>query len=302
MTPTPKSLVTPRTDPRAYLYLVLTTLMWGANTVAGQIAIGQVSPMALTALRWLFVCVILAVVARKDLVADWPALKPKLPSLLLMGVLGFTGFNALFYLAAHFTSAVNVAIIQGAIPVFVFLGAYVAFGTRIGFGQMGGIALAMAGVLFVTVKGDFSIIQTLGFNFGDLLMLIAVILYGGYTVALRNRPKTTDLGFFTIMAMAAFATSLPLVAIEAATGRFQPPTITGWIVTLWIAVFPSLLSQLFFLRGVTMIGPGRAGIFVNLVPIFGAAMAVGILGEPFGWYDSVGLVLVIGGIALAQRR
>jgi drug/metabolite transporter (DMT)-like permease len=286
---------------RAYLFLTLTTIMWGGNAIAGQLAVGQVSPLLLTSLRWLFVCVALGLFARRHLVRDWPILKPRLGSIAAMGILGYTGFNALFYLAAHYTRGVNIAILQGAIPVFVFIGAYLAYGTRIRVAQTLGMVSTLIGVALVAAKGSLTTLLTLDFNFGDLLMLVACVLYGGYTVALRSRPAASDLGFFTIMAAAAFVTSLPLVAIEAARGQLQMPTPWGWVVTLWIAIFPSLLSQLFYMRGVAMIGPGRAGIFANLVPIFGAAMAVGFLGEPFGWYHAVGIGLVVGGIVWAQR-
>lgn len=287
---------------RAYLLLVLTALIWGGNAVASRIAVGEVSPMALTALRWLLVCGLLAWMTRDTLKADWPHLRPRLGSLATIGILGYTGFNALFYSAAHFTGAVNIAILQGSIPMVVFIGAFLVHGTPIRPGQIAGMGLTLVGIALVATKGHIETLLALGFNFGDILMLIACVLYGGYTIALRNRPKeASDLGFFTVMAVAAFVTSLPLVAVEVAMGHFQAPTPKGWLVALWIALFPSFLSQILYMRGVAAIGPGRAGIFANLVPIFGAGLAVTFLGEPFGWYHAVGLVLVVGGIVWAQR-
>jgi drug/metabolite transporter (DMT)-like permease len=79
------------------------------------------------------------------------------------------------------------------------------------------------------------------------------------------------------------------------------PTLQGWLVTLFVAVGPSCLAKLFYLRGVDLIGPGRAGVFVNLVPVFAAILAVALLGEPFAVYHAIALALVIGGIWLAQR-
>ncbi len=286
---------------RAYLYLTLTTLMWAGNTIAGRLAVGEVSPMVVTSLRWFIVSLIVGFIARDRIIADWPVLRPRLGLIVAMGVFGYTGFNALFYLAAHYTGAVNLAILQGGMPVVIFLVAFAVYGTPIRLGQAAGIVLTFAGIAMVAAKGHLGTLAALDINVGDLLLLAACVLYGGYTVALRNRPRTSDLGFFAIMAVAAFLISLPLVVLEWWAGTMQWPTPYGWAVTLWIAIFPSLLAQLFYMRGVALIGPGRAGIFANLVPIFGAAMAVGLLGEPFGWFHAVGLVMVIGGIVWAQR-
>ena len=79
------------------------------------------------------------------------------------------------------------------------------------------------------------------------------------------------------------------------------PTLQGLLVTAWIAIFPSFLAQVFYLRGIDLIGPGRAGVFVNLVPVFSAILAVALIDEPFAAYHAVALVLVIGGIWLAQQ-
>jgi drug/metabolite transporter (DMT)-like permease len=285
-----------------YLLLALTALMWGGNAIAGRMAVGEVSPMVLTCLRWVVVVVVLLPVLGRRLVAEWPQLAPRWPSTFLMGALGFTAFNALFYAAAHHTTAVNLTIFQGSIPVLVLLGTVLFFRTRILPLQILGMAVTLAGVAVVAVKGDVHVLRTLALNIGDVWMLIACLLYAGYTLALRNRPAVSGLVFFTAMAVAAFLTSLPLIAYEAASGTLQWPTPKGWAVLLYVGLFPSLLSQISFMRGVELIGPGRAGLFVNLVPVFGALLAVVLLGEPFAWYHAAGLALVLSGIGLAERK
>ncbi|KAA2236687.1 DMT family transporter [Salinarimonas soli] len=285
-----------------YLLLTLTALMWGGNAVAGRLAVGEVSPMALTALRWLIAVAVLAVVARRDLVEAWPVLRPRWASLALFGTMGFTAFNALFYVAAHHTAAVNLGIIQGAIPVVVLLGALVAFRTPIRGVQVLGVMLTLVGVAVVAARGDPRVLATLAVNAGDLYMLLASVLYALYTLALRNRPPVSGLALFAAMALAACLSSLPLVAYEAWSGAFHWPTPKGWLILVYIGLFPSLLSQILFIRGVELIGPGRAGLFVNLVPVFAAILAVGILGEPFRWYHGLALTLVLGGIWLAEQR
>ncbi len=287
---------------RPYLLLTLASLQWAANIVAGRLAVGEIQPMQLAVLRWGIVFAVLMVVARKGFVAEWPRMRARPVYLLMLGLTGFTVFTAFFYVAAHHTTGANMSIIQGSTPLFVFSFAYVARGRPIGPAQAIGMTLALAGVVVVALRGDLEVARSLAINLGDLFMLFATIAYSAYTVGLEKRPPVSALSFFTAMVGAAFLTSLPLVGYEMATEPFMAPTAKGWLITAFVAIFPSFLAQIFYIRGVELIGPGRAGIFINLNPIFGAAMAVAFLGEAFGWYQGVGLALVMAGIVLAQKR
>ncbi|MBF9234841.1 DMT family transporter [Microvirga alba] len=286
----------------AYLLLVLTTLFWGGNGVAGRLAVGEISPMVLVALRWVVVVAITLPLVGRQLVDAWPKLKGHGWLIVAMGTCGFTAFNALFYGAAHYTSAVNLTIFQGAIPVLVLIGAVLFFRNRVRPLQVLGMAVTMVGVIVVSVRGDMAVLRAMALNFGDVLMLIACLFYAGYTLGLRQRPAVPGFVFFTALAFVAFLTSLPLLAVEMASGAAQWPTLKGWLVLLYVAVLPSLVAQIFFIRGVELIGPARAGLFVNLVPVFGALLAVILLGEPFASYHAIGLVMVLGGIWLAERK
>lgn len=286
---------------RAYLLLTFTALCWGANAVFGRMAVGEISPMALVTARWMGVSVLLALFAHGHLRRDWPVLRPHLPFLAAMGALGFTSFNALFYVSAHYTTAVNIGIIQGAIPMFILLGAFAAYRTRITGLQAVGVVLTMTGVAIVGSSGSLARLAALAVNFGDVLLIAACILYAGYTVALRKRPPASALGLFAVMAFAAFLASLPLVFAEISFGRFQWPTMTGWVIVALVTLFPSFLAQIFFIQGVTLIGPGRAGIFVNLVPVFASILAVILLNESFEIFHAIALALVLGGIWLSER-
>ncbi len=285
-----------------YILLALCSLFWGGNAVASRIAIGQISPMALTALRWVIPITVLGVLYRKQVRADWPVLRTRIPFLLMLGIIGLTAFNAIMYVAAYTTSAVNLTIIQGAIPVFVLLGAFVFHRTPIRNAQTVGVVVTIAGIAIVASKGDIATVLGLKFAIGDLLMLVACACYASYTVALKSRPDVSGIGLFTVLATIAGSMAAPLYGVELAAGQSYWPTPIGWCVVLYVGLFPSLFAQIFYMRGIELIGPGRAGIFVNLVPVFGSALSVLILGEPFGWYQATALVLVLGGIAWAQRR
>ena len=285
-----------------YLLLILTTLMWSANGIAGRLAIGEVSPMVIVTMRWLLASMVLFAFARRQIVADWQVLKHHLPLVIFGGVFGFTAFNALFYLAAHHTSGVNMTILQGSLPIFVLLGASIVLRgatTRL---QWIGILLTMAGVATVASQGSFETLMALSFNVGDIWLVIACMIYAAFTLTLRNRPKVSGIGFFSILAVAAFLSSLPLLGWEWTSGDLQWPSVRGWEILTFVTLGPSLLAQLFFLQAVELIGPSRASVFTNLVPIFGPMIAIIVLGEPFHLYHALALVLVLGGIALAEWR
>lgn len=277
-------------------------MCWGANTVFGQLAVDQISPIMVVFTRWVFVTALMWPIFGARVRQDWAAIKPRLGMTILMASLGFTGFNSLFYAAAYTTSALNVGILQGSMPIFVLVGSLLVFGTRITVLQVFGSLLGLTGVIAVATEGRPLALLDLNIAFGDGLMLIACLLYSFYTLALKSRPPISGLSFFTLMAPIAMLTALPLVIGETVINGFQWPTLQGWLVTLAIAIFPSCIAQIVFLRAVDLIGPGAAGGYMNLTPVFAAAMGVAFLGESFYTYHAVGLALVIGGIWLVQRR
>ena len=286
---------------RGWLLLSLTSLFWAGNVVASRLAVGEAPPMLITCLRWLACSTLLLALNSGQLRREWPLLAPRWRSLAWMGALGFTGYNALFYAAAHYTTGINMAIIQGAMPVFIVLGA-VALGRGVSAAQVAGLILSTLGVLVVATRGDLSVLLALALNRGDLLLLLACVLYALYVVNLPNRPKVSGLTFFIALSLVAAGTSVPLMIWEIAAGASFWPTPLGWAVIAYIAVFPSMVAQLCFIRGVELVGPSRAGIFTNLVPVLGALLVVLILHEPFGLYHAAALALVMAGLWVTERK
>lgn len=283
------------------LLLTLATVFWAGNTVAGRLAVGQISPFQLIFLRWLLVLALLWPMYGGQVRGHWGEVRPRLKGIVVLGALGFTGFNAFYYVAAHYTSAINIGILQGSIPIFVLAGAFLAHGARASLVQLAGVLVTALGVVVVATRGAPLSILEIELNKGDLSMLVACALQAFYTVALRDRPNMPGAAFFTLLALIAAATSLPLVVIEALSTGLKVPSVDGLLIAAWVGLFPSFLSQILFLRGVDLIGPGRAGVFINLVPVFAAVLAVTLINEPFSAYHGAALVLVIGGIWLAQR-
>jgi drug/metabolite transporter (DMT)-like permease len=286
---------------RPLLLMSATSLIWAGHAVVGKLAVGEIGPMTLTFLRWGLAVPLIGFAARNALARDWPLLRAHWRLILCLGAFGYTAFNALFYLAAHYTGALNMALIQACIPALVLIGAALGMGARPTLAQALGALVTMAGVAVVASQGDPRRLAALGVNFGDLLLLVSCALYAWYALALRRRPAVSAISFLAAMALAALLTSIPPVLFEVARDGLRWPSARGFGVLLYAALGPAFLSQLLFMRGVELIGPGRAGVFVNLVPIFGAFMAVVLLGEPLAPYHIIALALVIGGIALAQR-
>lgn len=281
--------------------LVVAMIFWAGNTVAARLARDNISPLLLVTLRWIVVIAALWPIYGAEIRQQASMVKRRWLWLLVMGAAGFTTFNVLFYYAAHSTTAVNIGILQGSMPIFVLAGAFALYGTRPSAIQILGAVITALGVLFVATDGAPTSILHTAVGRGDALMLIACVLYSIYTLLLRERPQMNGAAFFTLLAGFAALTSLPLPLVDAWQGTLRFPTLQGLAVATYVAIFPSCLAQIFFLRGVDQLGPSRAGVFLNLVPIFSALLAVSLLGEPFRWYHAVAMALVVGGIWVAER-
>ncbi len=286
----------------ATLLMTLTTLFWGGNAVAGKFALGHISPLLLTALRWICASLILLVIAYPHLRRDWPVIRTRLPYLFALGAFGFTTFNALLYTSLKYTTAINVAILQAAMPMFIFALNFLVFRAHLHWSQALGYSVTLIGVLLTATHGNLGQLADLALNHGDLLMLVASVIYAGYSVALRARPAIHWLSFLAVLVFSALIVSLGFAAFEIATGgAIWPTTGQAWLVVLYTTIFASLLSQAFYARSIELIGPNRAALFLNLVPIFGSLLAVLLVGEVFHLHHALAIALVIGGIAIAQH-
>jgi len=174
--------------------------------------------------------------------------------------------------------------------------------TRITWLQIAGVTVGFLGVVTVATGGLPGVMSEIQLNTGDLMMIGACLVWASYTIGLKKRPAIPGLILFAVFCIPAAFVSAPFAIFELASGHAPWPTLTGGGVLLYTTVFPSFLAQLFFLRGVDLMGPGRTGMFVNLTPIFAALLAVGILRETFHIYHAVALVLVLAGLWLSRDR
>ena len=281
----------------AVLLLCLAMLGWAGNTIAGRLSTGEISPMMVVSLRWFIITLFLLLLLNKGIANSFIAIKGKIFWLFLMGGLGMTCFNSLFYIAAQNTSAINLGIIQGVMPAIILIGSVLFFKEKVNIVKLFGLLISFFGVVIVVSKGDFQIIISLTVNLGDVVMFLALFFYAGFTLGLRFKPEIDPLILMAYFSFSALISSIPLVMLEAFLGYSQFPSNTNaWLTIIYIAFVPSFLAQIFFIKGVELIGASQAGLFINILPIFAAILGVIILGESLQMYHFISLVVVLTGV------
>lgn len=286
----------------AYALLTLTTLFWGGNAVVGRALHAMIPPVTFAFWRWALAALILLPFAWTHLRKDWPLIRASWRILLALSVFGISCFNTMLYQAAHTATATDIALIQTAMPAVIVLLSLLLLRERVSRRAGVGVALGIGGAVYVVVHGEFSALTHLRLVPGDLWMLAAVFLYAFYSVLLRWRPPIHPLSLVWSTFVLGDLLLLPLYLWEW-SARGAPAL--NWQVAagaLYVALFPSVLSYLFWNRGVHVIGANRAGLFICLVPVFASALAIVFLGESLHTYHVVGLALILSGFLLVNRR
>jgi len=292
--------ITPSAAGAAYGFLVFAALFWGGNVVAVRLSVGDVPPMLLACLRWVAVLLILTPFVAWRCVEWLPTLRIHWKAVIWMGAFGLTVPNVLMFVAAQSTSALSMAILLGATPAFVFLGALLWHRTGPAPLQFLGVMGTLAGVAVAASQGEVGRIGSIELHIGDVWVLLSCVAGAAYQVSLRHTPPLPPMVLFYATAAVAFVTALPMALVEVSMGRSFWPTGSGWAVIAYVGLFPTLLSSFFMLRGIQLIGPGRASVFVNLVPLIAAALSVLVLGEAMERFHVTAVLLVLGGIVLSE--
>jgi len=287
-----------------YVFVVLAVLSWAGNAIVGRLAPDAgIPPIALNFWRWAVAFVVLAPFAIGTLGAQWRLLFAHWRLVILFGVAGITGFNALLYLALEETTVVQATLISAILPALVIASGRVFLGQPIGARQVAGVLLSFAGVAVIVARGDLAVLLGLVLNRGDLWMLIAVCFWAAQTLLLRFIPKAIDLMAFQVAAIGVgLIVALPFYLHETWSGRPMPVTWTAALMVAYIAVVASAGGYTLWNFGVIRIGPRSAGYFGNLYPVFGALLGIVLLGEPLHGYHAVGAAVVLAGILLATLR
>jgi len=285
-----------------YLLLSLTSLFWAGNIVLARHVAGHVPPMTLSCVRWIGAFLMLLPFARPYLARDWPVLRAHLPLVIGLSATGFAFNNALSYWALQFTQALNALLLQSSGPLFVALWALILFGVRLTWAQLAGIALSLLGVLTIILRGDLWALAGIRFNIGDIMFAGALLSFGLYSALMTRRPVMHQLSLICFTMVIGAILLLPLSIWEYANGITLKFDLITVVTLIYVVVFASALAYLFFNRGVALIGPNRAAPFLHLVPVFGSAMAILLLGEEPRLFHLVGYVLVLAGVVIASRK
>ena len=284
---------------RRYSPAVLAQLFWAMNFVVGDRVIAEFTPLELTFFRWLGAFPILLVIAlwiERERSDKWRLAAREWWIHIVQAVLGMVGYTLLLYAALDTTSPVNASVISAINPAIIALAAVVVLGERIRRGGVLGIAISFVGVVIVVLLGGSGGVSGVSVAPGDLLILGAIVVWTAYVIISR-RLKTPPVTATTVQ---VGLSALMLAPVMAVVGIQATPSAEGWWGLAIIIVFPSALAYLLWNVAVTQLGPSRTGVFLNLLPVFTAIIAVA-LGDAITVWQIVGGLVVLAGVYLTTR-
>jgi drug/metabolite transporter (DMT)-like permease len=285
----------------AYLLLALASLCWSSNHLMGRAIAGHVPPLAISTLRWLLAAAILYPFVRPHMARDWPLIRRKLGVVIYLSLLGGGVFGALQFVGLQYTTALNVSVMNSLAPVFIAAASAAMFRDRLTGGQLAGIAISLVGVLAIVTRLDLAVLAQLSFNIGDIIVFLNMVLWAVYSASLRWRPAIHPLSFMFTFALISGIAMIPAFAWEYSTGYLLQPTALTIGAIIFVTLFSTITAFVSWTRGVELIGPNRAGVFLHLIPIYSALLTGALLGEPLRFYHVVGFVLILLGVWFASR-
>ncbi len=285
-----------------FLLLALAVLFWAGNWVMARALRFDVPPVALAFWRWTIAFVILLPLSAAALRIQWRQVLYAWKPLCLLALLATVLQHIPIYIGLKYTAATNGALLNATSPIFIILLAWIFLGERLGLQAISGIVLSLGGVLWIITRGDVGVLATFNFNVGDLWVLLATLAWAGYTVCLRWRPAKLDpLVFLTSIAAIGVVAMAPLYALEIASGTTMKVNAASLLGIVYVGMFASVFAYIFWNSGVEQVGPGRAGAFMYLMPVFTAVLSMALLGEVLRFYHAIGIVLIFSGIYLSSR-
>ena len=288
----------------AYLLLILTTLFWSGNFIVGKAAsIYQIPPFSLNFYRWLFAFLILLPFTIKEILANKKYILDNIGFFIILGITSITIFNSIVYYSLYYTQVISGVLMISTIPVWIMFIASILNIEKTNLFQIIGVILSLTGVLFIITKADIELIKSLNFNKGDLSMVVAMFSWATYSALLRKKTyEVSQIALLEVIIICGLLFLIPVYFIEMSLGNSI--TISKpFILTLsYVVLFPGILAFLFWIKGIAIIGANRAGVFLHLMPIFGALMAMIIFGEKFMFYHFLGAIFIIAGITLSNKN
>ena len=287
----------------AFALLVLSNLLWSGNWVIGRAVRDAFDPIALNFWRWLVAALVMAPFGLAEAVHARAVIRRHARLLALLALLGVVGFQTLVYLGLRSTTAINAVLINAAGPLFMLACSWILEREHASLRQIAGMVISFAGVVIIVCQGELRRLTQLELHSGDLWILIAMPMWGLYSVLLKRLPaelRGTALAFS--IAAIGVTLLLPLYLADTARGAWRLPSPAEVAAVLYIAVAASVLAFLAWNRGVALVGANAAGFTLPLLPAFGTALAIVFLGEAFRAFHAAAFIIIVAGVALATYR
>ena len=288
----------------AYIFLLLATFFWSGNFIVGKAAsFFEIPPFTLNFYRWTFAWLILAPFTLAEIIKKKKYILKNIKLIFILGITSITIFNSIVYYSLNFTQVISGVLMISTIPVMIIFFSWIFKIEKTNLFQILGVIFSLSGVFIIVTKADLSKLVELNFNKGDLWMVVAMFSWAIYSALLRKKKfEISQIALLQIIISAGLVLLLPAYLIEMTLG-YQLKIDLAFLMTLtYVVIFPGIASFIFWIKGISLIGSNRAGIFLHLMPIFSTIMAIMIFEEKFMIYHLLGAVLIITGIILSSAR
>ena len=288
----------------AYIFLIFTTLFWSGNFIVGKAAsLFEIPPFTLNFYRWTFAWLILAPFTLPEIIKKKNHIFENILLIIILGITSITIFNSIVYYSLNFTQVISGVLMISTIPVMIIIFSSLLKIEKTNFYQILGVIFSLSGVVVIITKSDLNILLNLNFNKGDLWMVLAMFSWAMYSALLRKKKfELSQLSLLQTIISAGLIFLFPAYMIELALG-FRTSINPPFVLTLtYVVIFPGLASFIFWIKGISIIGSNRSGIFLHLMPIFSTILAMIIFKEKFMTYHLIGALLIITGIILSSKK
>jgi len=290
-------------DKAAYIFLILTTLFWSGNFIVGKAAsLFEIPPFTLNFYRWAFAWLILAPFTLKEVIDKKNYILKNIKLIIILGITSITIFNSIVYYSLNFTQVISGVLMISTIPVMIIIFCWLFRIEKANIYQIFGVIFSLSGVVVIITKADLNILLNLNFNKGDIWMVVAMFSWAMYSALLRKKKlELSQLSLLQTIITTGLIFLFPAYLIELSLGYKANINLPFVLTLTYVVLFPGLASFIFWIKGISIIGSNRSGIFLHLMPIFSTIMAILIFGEKFMIFHSIGAVLIIAGIILSSR-
>ena len=288
----------------AIILLIASSFFWSGNFFSGKIAfLSDLSPFKLSFFRWILALLILLPFTYNRIIKDLEYYKKNILLMTIISILGVTIFNSFTYISLQTTMVINSTLMASVAPVMMIGFSWLIFRTKTTTLQFTGIVLSLLGAFAIVLKGNLYNLYNLYFTAGDLWMLGAVVSWCLYSVLLKKiDSKTSQLANLEVMIIIGVIFIIPFYVIESFNTTYLPSTGLDLAIIGYVAVFASIVAFFSWNKGVSIIGPNRASLFLHLIPVFSAIWAISFLNEKFAFFHVIGVLFILSGIILSNVK